>query len=104
MKLSEHDIFVCDEESHFYSQCIDRLLLRAHRNGDTVIEFGSGDGTPVINSLKQVRGIAVMLYLLLSGRGGKLADLRLLNAEQPRCAGQAGALSLIASSQRPAQA
>ncbi len=55
MKLSEHDIFVCDEESHFYSQCIDRLLLRAHRSGDTVIEFGSGDGTPVINSLKQAR-------------------------------------------------
>jgi len=55
VKLSEHDIFVCDEESHFYSQCIDRLLLRAHRSGDTVIEFGSGDGTPVINSLKQAR-------------------------------------------------
>ena len=50
---------MCDEESHFYSQCIDRLLLRAHRDGDTVIEFGSGDGTPVINSLKQVRPVYV---------------------------------------------
>ena len=53
-KISEHDIFVCDEESHFYSQCIDRLLLRARRDEETVIEFGSGDGTPVLNSLKQV--------------------------------------------------
>ena len=45
-------IFVCDEESHFYSQVLEKLLLRNCRdNKTTIIEFGAGDGTPVINAL-----------------------------------------------------
>ena len=45
-------IFVCDEESHFYSQVLEKLLLRNCRDTRaTVIEFGAGDGTPVINAL-----------------------------------------------------
>ena len=45
-------IFVCDEESHFYSQVLEKLLLRNCRDSKTtVIEFGAGDGTPVINAL-----------------------------------------------------
>lgn len=47
------EIFVCSEESDFYSQCIEQLLLRKCHGDETVIEFGSGDGTPVINSLLQ---------------------------------------------------
>ena len=45
-------IFVCDEESHFYSQVLEKLLLRNCRDSRTrIIEFGAGDGTPVINAL-----------------------------------------------------
>lgn len=45
-------IFVCDEESHFYSQVLEKLLLRNCRDSKTtIIEFGAGDGTPVINAL-----------------------------------------------------
>ena len=45
-------IFVCDEESHFYSQVLEKLLLRNCRDTRaTIIEFGAGDGTPVINAL-----------------------------------------------------
>lgn len=43
---------MCDEESHFYSQVLEKLLLR--NCWDTracIIEFGAGDGTPVINAL-----------------------------------------------------
>ena len=45
-------IFVCDEESHFYSQVLEKLLLRNCRDTRScIIEFGAGDGTPVINAL-----------------------------------------------------
>ena len=45
-------IFVCDEESHFYSQVLEKLLLRNCRDTRAcIIEFGAGDGTPVINAL-----------------------------------------------------
>ena len=45
-------IFVCDEESHFYSQVLEKLLLRNCRDTCArIIEFGAGDGTPVINAL-----------------------------------------------------
>jgi methylase of polypeptide subunit release factors len=45
------DIFFCPEESKFYSQCLETMLLSQCCNSESVIEFGSGDGSPVINSL-----------------------------------------------------
>lgn len=45
------DIFVCPEESNFYSNCLENLVIRNCQNDESVVEFGSGDGTPVINSL-----------------------------------------------------
>ncbi len=43
---------MCDEESYFYSQVLEKLLLRnCRKQKSTVIEFGAGDGTPVINAL-----------------------------------------------------
>ena len=45
------DIFVCPEESNFYSNCLENLVIRNCQNDESVVEFGSGDGSPVINSL-----------------------------------------------------
>lgn len=45
------DVFFCPEESNFYSYCIQSLILNNCVGTETIIEFGSGDGSPVINSL-----------------------------------------------------
>jgi methylase of polypeptide subunit release factors len=49
------DVFYCPEESNFYSQCLETLVLNEGVHGKTIVEFGSGDGTPVINSLMRTR-------------------------------------------------
>ncbi|MBD2441245.1 SAM-dependent methyltransferase [Nostoc sp. FACHB-110] len=45
------DIFFCPEESHFYSNCLENFVLRDCQNLESIVEFGSGDGSPVIHSL-----------------------------------------------------
>jgi methylase of polypeptide subunit release factors len=45
------NIFFCPEESNFYSHCIETLVLNNCSNSESIIEFGSGDGSPVIQSL-----------------------------------------------------
>jgi methylase of polypeptide subunit release factors len=47
-------IFVCEEESFFYSHCLEMLLFNNCNCCDisTVNEFGSGDGNPVIQAIK----------------------------------------------------
>ena len=45
------DIFFCPEESSFYSNCLDNFVLKNCNNYESIVEFGSGDGSPVINSL-----------------------------------------------------
>lgn len=45
------DIFFCPEESNFYSNCIENFIFRNCDDADSIVEFGSGDGSPVINSL-----------------------------------------------------
>ncbi|BBD64160.1 hypothetical protein NIES4072_21780 [Nostoc commune NIES-4072] len=45
------DIFFCPEESNFYSNCLENFVLRNCKNYESIVEFGSGDGSPVINSL-----------------------------------------------------
>lgn len=45
------DIFFCPEESKFYSHCIETLVFNKCQKSESIIEFGSGDGSPVINSL-----------------------------------------------------
>jgi methylase of polypeptide subunit release factors len=44
------DIFFCPEESNFYSNCLENFVFRNSKTAECV-EFGSGDGSPVINSL-----------------------------------------------------
>lgn len=45
------DVFFCPEESNFYSHCLETLVLKNCFNSDSIVEFGSGDGSPVIKSL-----------------------------------------------------
>jgi methylase of polypeptide subunit release factors len=45
------DIFFCPEESNFYSNCLENFVIRNCINDESIVEFGSGNGTPVINSL-----------------------------------------------------
>ncbi len=49
------DVFFCPEESNFYSYCLQSLVLNNCLSSETIIEFGSGDGSPVINSLIQTK-------------------------------------------------
>ena len=55
------DVFFCPEESNFYSHCIETLVLNNCVGSESIIEFGSGDGIPVINSLlrKSFDGVVI---------------------------------------------
>ncbi|MBW4444426.1 MAG: SAM-dependent methyltransferase [Plectolyngbya sp. WJT66-NPBG17] len=49
--VTETEVFSCPEESHFYSHCLERLVFSQCTDARLIVEFGSGDGSPVINSL-----------------------------------------------------
>jgi methylase of polypeptide subunit release factors len=48
---SPNHVFFCPEESHFYSQCLEKMVAKRCTPSDLVVEFGAGDGSPVINCL-----------------------------------------------------
>ncbi len=48
---AETEVFFCPEESHFYSHCLERLVFQRCDSAHHIVEFGAGDGGPVINSL-----------------------------------------------------
>ncbi|WP_242067362.1 SAM-dependent methyltransferase [Leptolyngbya sp. FACHB-711] len=48
---SPNKVFFCPEESHFYAQCLEKMLLNQGTESITAVEFGAGDGSPVIHSL-----------------------------------------------------
>lgn len=45
------DVFCCPEESNFYSYCLEHLILNQDNSPQVMVEFGAGDGTPILNSL-----------------------------------------------------
>lgn len=45
------EVFFCPEESLFYSQCLERMVLNVWEDTTSIVEFGAGEGSPVINSL-----------------------------------------------------
>jgi hypothetical protein len=47
------EIFFCPDESHFYSQCLDRIVFNVCQDDTSIIEFGAGDGSLVIDSLSR---------------------------------------------------
>lgn len=68
------DIFVCDEESQFYSQCLEKLLVKNSSSNQTVVEFGSGDGTPVIGCLIHSQFSGVIHGFELNKKAAALAQ------------------------------
>lgn len=48
---SPHEVFFCPEESQFYAQCLEKMVFRQCNPDANVIEFGAGDGSPVISAL-----------------------------------------------------
>ena len=45
------EIFYCPEESRFYSQCLQRMVFDRCDQQTTIVEFGSGEGSPTIDCL-----------------------------------------------------
>ncbi|MGI2902598.1 SAM-dependent methyltransferase [Tolypothrix sp. VBCCA 56010] len=68
------DIFVCPEESNFYSNCLENLVIRNCLHNESVVEFGSGDGTPVINSLLRNKFDGVIHGFELNTSAWKVAN------------------------------
>ncbi|MEB3358258.1 MAG: SAM-dependent methyltransferase [Synechococcales bacterium] len=44
-------VFFCPEESSFYAHCLETLVLKECFEPTVIVEFGSGDGSPVIQAL-----------------------------------------------------
>lgn len=54
MLTSSHplkQVFHCPEESDFYAHCLESLVLNGSDPSRLIVEFGSGEGSPVIKSL-----------------------------------------------------
>ncbi|AFL68059.1 hypothetical protein [Sulfurospirillum barnesii] len=47
----ENEVFECTEESLFYQKCLEELVFKNAYNFKTIVEFGSGDGMPVIEAM-----------------------------------------------------
>ncbi|HEY9801570.1 MAG TPA: class I SAM-dependent methyltransferase [Leptolyngbyaceae cyanobacterium] len=69
------DIFFCPEESNFYSNCLENFILRNCDDTDSIVEFGSGDGSPVINSLLRNQFDGVIHGFELNTSAWKAANL-----------------------------
>lgn len=74
---SPNEVFFCPEESQFYSQCLERMVLNRCTKSDVVIEFGSGDGSPVISSLLRTPFQGKIQGYELNSTACKLAQSRI---------------------------
>ncbi len=68
------DIFFCPEESNFYSNCLENFVLRDCKDYESIVEFGSGDGSPVINSLLRNKFDSVIQGFELNTSAWKVAN------------------------------
>lgn len=94
------DIFFCPEESLFYSNCLENLVWRNCQKSETIVEFGSGDGSPMINALLRNQFDGLIQGFELNTSAWKAANLTideynlgdkyiiynscLLNSDQPK--------------------
>jgi methylase of polypeptide subunit release factors len=69
------NIFFCPDESNFYSNCLENLVLKNCQKSEYVVEFGSGDGSPVINSLLRNKFNGVIHGFELNTSAWKAANL-----------------------------
>ncbi len=68
------EVFCCPEESNFYSNCLENFVIRNCQNDESVVEFGSGDGSPVINSLLRTKFNSIIHGFELNTSAWKLAN------------------------------
>ncbi len=68
------EIFVCPEESKFYSHCLESLVLSECGDSQLLVEFGSGDGSPVINALLRVQFSGLIRGFELNQAACKIAN------------------------------
>jgi hypothetical protein len=71
------EIFFCPEESLFYSQCLERMVLNNCDDFSSIVEFGAGDGSPVINSLLKSQFNGLINGYELNSQACKIANLRI---------------------------
>jgi methylase of polypeptide subunit release factors len=48
---SPNQVFFCPEESQFYAHCLEKMVLSQSTTENSIVEFGAGDGNPVIQAL-----------------------------------------------------
>lgn len=73
---SPNEVFFCPEESQFYSQCLEKMVLNACTSDERVIEFGTGDGSPVISALLKTRFTGMIHGYELSPSAAEMARTR----------------------------
>ena len=78
--VAEHvpqEIFFCPEESLFYSQCLERMVLNGYEDCNSIVEFGAGDGSPVINSLLKSQFNGLIQGYELNSKSCEVAQFRI---------------------------
>lgn len=71
------EIFFCPEESLFYSQCLERMVLNTCEDCNSIVEFGAGDGSPVINSLLKSQFSGLIQGYELNSKSCEVAQFRI---------------------------
>ncbi|MDX2096884.1 MAG: SAM-dependent methyltransferase [Leptolyngbyaceae cyanobacterium bins.59] len=74
---SPNEVFFCPEESQFYSQCLEKMVLNSCTQGDRVVEFGAGDGSPVISGLLKTNFAGLIHGYELNPAACKVAQSRI---------------------------
>lgn len=74
---SIHEVFFCPEESQFYSQCLEKMVFNHCEHSDQVIEFGAGDGSPVLHCLLKTKFNGLIHGYELSAAACEVADSRI---------------------------
>jgi methylase of polypeptide subunit release factors len=72
-----HEMFFCPEESLFYSQCLERMVLNNCNDFTSIVEFGAGDGSPVINSLLKSQFSGLIQGYELNRKACEVAQYRI---------------------------
>ncbi|HEY9878591.1 MAG TPA: methyltransferase [Leptolyngbyaceae cyanobacterium] len=74
---SPNTVFFCPEESQFYAQCLEKMVLPQCGSEDSVVEFGAGDGSPVISALLKSNFKGFIEGFELNAAACKLANSRI---------------------------
>jgi hypothetical protein len=71
------EVFWCPEESLFYAQCLEKMVLNNDKDAPSIVEFGSGDGSPVINCLLKNKFNGLINGYELNAQAFEVANFRI---------------------------